>query len=78
MTGEPNRAGETYFDVSEDEVDRSIALCGGDVRETVRRLLIGQAYLERRISGLAAEASRGYGRGRTRPLAQSSDAGEAR
>lgn len=43
--------------VSDDEIDRALAACGGDPRETIRALLVGQEYLEREISRLV---SRGY------------------
>lgn len=77
MTSEPQGAAESHFDVSEEEVDRNLSLCGGNARETIRQLLVGQAYLERRISGLMLEASRGYGRGRALPAGRPGDAREA-
>ncbi|MEW6121671.1 MAG: hypothetical protein AB1698_03600 [Pseudomonadota bacterium] len=64
MPSEALRADENPFDVSDEDVERHLALCEGDARETIQQLLVGQAYLERRISLLMLSASRGYSRGR--------------
>lgn len=64
MPSEALRADASPFDVSDDDVERHLMLCDGDPRETIRQLLVGQAYLERRISLLLVGSSRGFSRGR--------------
>lgn len=55
------------FDVSEEEIDASIAACGGDLRATIRALLIGQAYLEHEMSRREVAVSSGFLRRRVLP-----------
>ncbi len=76
MPSEATRADETFFDVSEAEVEQNIALCMGDLRETIRQLLIGQAYLENQISSLKCASSKGYGRSRPLPFVTMKDVQE--
>lgn len=64
MPSEPVPADEDPFAVLEAEVDQAIAACDGDLRATVRALLIGQAYLEAQIEVARREASHGFVRGR--------------
>lgn len=49
-----------HFSVSDEDVDRAVAECGGDPRETIRALLIGHAFLDHELARLT---SRGYLRG---------------
>lgn len=62
MPSEPAPAELSLFDVSDDEIDINLAQCDGDPRETIRRLLVGQAYLEHEISRLRADTSAGFHR----------------
>lgn len=64
MTSEPVPADADPFAQMEAEVDAAIAACDGDLRATVRVLLIGQAYLEAQLEQALREASFGYIRGR--------------
>lgn len=63
MPSEPVPAERSPFDVSEAEIDQALVACEGDSRETIRALLIGQAYLEHEMSRLKADASAGFRRG---------------
>ena len=64
MPSAPQPANLVYFDVSDREIDEALAACKGDVRATIRALLIGQAWLEGELSRARAYASLGYTRGR--------------
>lgn len=37
------------FAVSETQIDQAVAACGGDLRATVRALIVGQVYLQETI-----------------------------
>ncbi|MCS0497836.1 hypothetical protein NVS89_22350 [Ancylobacter sp. MQZ15Z-1] len=50
--------------ISEADVDEAIAACDGDLRATIKALLIGQQYLEVALEMARQEASWGYIRGR--------------
>jgi hypothetical protein len=47
-------------------VDQAIAACGGDVRATVRALIVANDYLENEVSELMKAVSSAYARGRFR------------
>ena len=47
------------FEVSEAQVDQAVAACGGDLRATVRALIVGQVYLKETIR---KKVSAGYER----------------
>ncbi|MFG1402010.1 hypothetical protein [Xanthobacter sediminis] len=64
MPSEPTPAERNSFDVSEAEIDAALAACDNDTRATIHALLVGQAYLERQISQVRADASAGYRRHR--------------
>ncbi|MBP2147905.1 hypothetical protein [Xanthobacter flavus] len=64
MSSEPAPAELTPFDVSDAEIDEALAACDGDARATIRALLVGQAYLEREMSQIKADASFGFRRRR--------------
>lgn len=68
MPSEPKREDQNPFDVNEADIDQALAACDGDPRETIRALLIGQAYLEHEAS---RRASAGYAR--RLPLARLSE-----
>ena len=45
-------------------VDQAIAACGGDLRSTVRALIVANEYLETEVGELMKAVSRAYARGR--------------
>lgn len=47
-------------------VDQAISACGGDMRSTVRALIVANEYLENEVSELMKAVSRAYARGRFR------------
>jgi len=51
-------------DELEAAVDQAIAACGGDMRATIRGLIIANDYLETEVSELMKAVSQAYVRGR--------------
>jgi hypothetical protein len=56
-------------DIEEDDgleasVDQAIAACGGDVRATIRALIVANEYLESEVGELMKAVSQAYARGR--------------
>ena len=45
-------------------VDQAIAACGGDMRSTIRALIVANEYLESEVSELMKAVSHAYVRGR--------------
>lgn len=45
-------------------VDQAIAACGGDLRSTIRALIVANDYLESEVSELMKAVSHAYVRGR--------------
>jgi hypothetical protein len=45
-------------------VDQAISACGGDVRATVRALILANEYLENEVTELMKAVSHAYARGR--------------
>jgi len=45
-------------------VDQAIAACGGDVRATIRSLILANDYLENEVGELMKAVSHAYARGR--------------
>ena len=45
-------------------VDQAIAACGGDLRATIRALIVANDYLENEVSELMKAVSHAYPRGR--------------
>jgi hypothetical protein len=45
-------------------VDQAIAACGGDMRATIRALIVANDYLENEVSELMKAVSHAYTRGR--------------
>jgi hypothetical protein len=45
-------------------VDQAISACGGDLRSTVRTLIVANEYLETEVGELMKAVSRAYARGR--------------
>jgi hypothetical protein len=48
----------------ETSVDQAIAACGGDLRSTIRSLIVANQYLESEVGELMKAVSRAYVRGR--------------
>jgi hypothetical protein len=51
-------------DELEAAVDQAISACGGDMRATIRALLVANEYLETEVGELMKAVSRAYVRGR--------------
>jgi hypothetical protein len=51
-------------DELEAAVDQAIAACNGDMRSTIRALIVANGYLESEVSELMKAVSRAYVRGR--------------
>ena len=51
-------------DELEAAVDQAIAACGGDMRSTIRALIIANEFLESEVSELMKAVSHAYVRGR--------------
>jgi hypothetical protein len=51
-------------DELEADIDQAIAACGGDLRATVRALIVANNYLESEVSELMKAVSHAYVRGR--------------
>jgi hypothetical protein len=48
----------------EASVDQAIAACGGDMRSTIRALIVANEYLESEVGELMKAVSHAYARGR--------------
>lgn len=48
----------------ETAVDQAIAACGGDLRATIRALIVANNYLESEVAELMKAVSHAYARGR--------------
>ena len=48
----------------EDAVDQAIAACGGDMRSTIRALIVANEYLETEVGELMKAVSHAFVRGR--------------
>lgn len=48
----------------ETAVDQAISACGGDMRATIRALIVANEYLESEVGELMKAVSRAYVRGR--------------
>ena len=48
----------------EASVDEAIAACGGDVRATIRALIVANEYLETEVGELMKAVSHAYAKGR--------------
>ena len=51
-------------DELESAVDQAISACGGDMRATIRALIVANDYLESEVCELMKAVSRAYARGR--------------
>jgi len=66
---ERNMLPSSQSDIEEDDgleasVDQAIAACGGDVRATIRALIVANEYLESEVGELMKAVSHAYARGR--------------
>ncbi len=52
------------LDDLERDADAAIAACGGDMRETIKSLLVANSFLEKKVDRLIAVTSAGYARGK--------------
>ncbi len=52
------------FDPLEADVDAAIAACDGDLRATIRALIVANGFLTGELESLMRKTSRGYARGR--------------
>jgi hypothetical protein len=55
---------EQDADGLEAAVDQAIAACGGDMRSTIRALIVANEYLETQVTELMKAVSHAYVRGR--------------
>jgi hypothetical protein len=60
---QPSEKGADELEVA---VDEAIAACGGDMRSTIRSLIVANQYLESEACELMAAVSHAYVRGRFR------------
>ena len=60
----PSPSNTEEDDGLETSVDQAIAACGGDVRSTIRALIVANQYLESEVGELMKAVSRAYVRGR--------------
>src|ERR1700704_204541 len=60
---QPSEKGADELEVA---VDEAIAACGGDMRSTIRSLIVANEYLESEACELMAAVSHAYVRGRFR------------
>jgi hypothetical protein len=66
MSSDP-QANTGDADGLEAAVDQAIAACGGDVRSTIRALIVANDYLETEVGELMKAVSHAYVRGRFHP-----------
>ena len=60
----PTIAKSRRTDGLEAAVDQAISACGGDLRATIRALIVANEYLETEVSELMKAVSHAYARGR--------------
>jgi len=60
----PSSQSDFEEDGLEASVDQAIAACGGDVRATIRALIVANEYLESEVGELMKAVSHAYARGR--------------
>ena len=64
MSPDPQPITSQHGDGLESSVDQAIAACGGDMRSTIRALIVANEYLESEVSELMKAVSHAYTRGR--------------
>jgi hypothetical protein len=60
-SSQPHAEGDDGLEAS---VDQAIAACGGDLRATIRALIVANDYLENEVGELMKAVSRAHRRGR--------------
>jgi len=60
----PSQPSSQPDDGLEAAVDQAISACGGDVRATIRALIVANDYLETEVGELMKAVSHAYARGR--------------
>ena len=59
---------DSHRTIAEDDlevaIDQAVAACGGDVRATIRALIVANNFLESEVSELMKAVSHAYARGR--------------
>jgi hypothetical protein len=63
MSSDPQASAEDRSEL-EAAVDQAVAACGGDVRATIRALIVANEYLENEVAELMKAVSHAYARGR--------------
>jgi len=63
MSSSPKLTSEES-DELESAVDQAISACGGNMRATIRALIVANEYLESEVTELMKAVSRAYARGR--------------
>jgi len=58
---QPDHADDTGLEAA---VEQAIAACGGDLRATIRALIVANDYLENEVAELMKAVSHAYARGR--------------
>ena len=66
MSASPAPNPQPCPDPLESATDQAIASCDGDIRATVRALIIANGLLESELRELSAATSRGFARGRVK------------
>jgi hypothetical protein len=64
MSASPTPHPQPQPDALEIATDQAIAACDGDLRATVRALIIANGLLESELNDVCAATSRGYARGK--------------
>lgn len=67
MSQSPTAIPQGDPDSLEESVDQALAACDGDVRATIRALIVANQYLESEVAELMKSVSHGYARGRFHP-----------
>ena len=60
-SSQPNTKGGDGLEAA---VDQAISACGGDMRSTIRALIVANEYLESEVTELMKAVSHAYARGR--------------
>ena len=60
-SSQPNTEGGDGLEAA---VDQAISACGGDMRSTIRALIVANEYLESEVTELMKAVSHAYARGR--------------
>ncbi|TWA89402.1 hypothetical protein [Bradyrhizobium stylosanthis] len=67
MSQTPTPIPQGNEDALEASVDQALDACGGDVRATIKALIVANQYLESEVAELMKSVSHAYTRGRFHP-----------